>query len=89
MKNNGKENHGAETASENIVGSAERAQYEVFRNGSLPRETIDKWVRNDLTAIMSFCHTVMHSPDVWNALVDALYAKYQSLHTKEENNDKS
>lgn len=61
----------------------EKAQYEIFRNGELSRETIGKWVRNDLTSIGSFIHGTLNDATIFNALVDAYYFRYQKLHGKE------
>lgn len=60
----------------------ERAQYEVFRNGELPRETLAKWLRNDLQSVSSLVNGCLQEPTVFEALVDAYYKKYQALHTK-------
>lgn len=58
----------------------EKAQYEVFKNGSLSRETIDKWIRNDLGAIASFVHGVMTDDKIFEALSLAYYERYKKLH---------
>lgn len=60
----------------------EKAQYEVFRNGELPRETIEQWVTNDLRTIMSFISSVLNEKEVKDALVDAFYQKYLKYHQK-------
>lgn len=63
-----------------FLTTAEKAQYEVFQNGALPRDTIEKWIRNDLTAVMSFVHGILNDPDIFPAVVDLYFKKYQALH---------
>lgn len=86
-------NNGSKVATENGAGefftAEEKAQFEVFRNGKLDRETIGRWVRNDLTAIMSFVHGTLKDDTIFNALVDAYFFRYQKLHETKLENDKS
>lgn len=91
---NEQENNGAEDSAEtevhpgiegttngqNLVTTEEKAQYEVFRNGDLPRETISGWITNDLKAIMSFVHGCLNDPQIREPLIDAYYARYKKLH---------
>lgn len=63
-----------------FLTTAEKAQYEVFNNGGLPKETIEKWIRNDLTAVLSFVHGILNDPDIFPAVVDLYFKKYQALH---------
>lgn len=80
-KTNGAENSAEVRESEKLgFTTEEKAQYEVFRNGNLPRETVHEWVNNDLKAIMSFVSGVLRDPDLNDALVDAFYLKYKKLH---------
>lgn len=83
--------NGAKSAPQAIVGTDEKAQYEVFRNGDLPRETIKEWIGNDLKAILSFVSGVLRDPEIMEPLVDAYYARYKKLHAPKppENVEKS
>lgn len=89
---NEQKNNGAKVIAQNEVpesgnvgwSSEEKAQYEVFRNGKLPRETISGWIDNDLRAIMSFVSGVLNDPELHDALVEAYYKKYQKLHANKE-----
>lgn len=65
---------------ERFVTTDEKAQYEVFTNGTLPRETISKWIRNDLTAVLSFVHGILNDEKIFGALTDAYYERYRQLH---------
>lgn len=76
MNNVKEKNNGAALSTE------EAAQYEVFKNGSISRETVDKWVRNDLTAIMSFLQVAWSDELVFRSIADAFYARYEKLHAK-------
>lgn len=58
----------------------EKAQYEVFKNGDLPRETIAKWTKQDLSAIRAFVHIITSNENVMEALVNGLYNNYKKLH---------
>lgn len=58
----------------------EKAQYEVYRNGNLSRETIAGWIKNDLSAVSSFVHGCISDKTIFDALVDAFYARYKKLH---------
>lgn len=64
----------------NVFTTDEKAQYEVFKNGHLPKETIEKWIKNDLNAIVSFAHGVMNDQHIFQALVSAYYQRYLALH---------
>lgn len=72
---------------EAFVTTAEKAQYEVFLNGALPKETIEKWIRQDLNAIASFVHGILNDPDIFPAVVDLYYKKYQALHTNDKDHE--
>lgn len=76
QKNNGAKN----TPKNQPIGTDEKAQYEVFRNGNLPRETIREWIGNDLKSIQSFVHGCLNDPDIFDAIVDAYYKRYSQLH---------
>lgn len=90
MVNEKKKEFSAEASAEgSFFTSEEKAQFEVFRNGKLSRETIEKWVRNDLTAVMSFIHGTLKDESIFKALVDAYYYRYQKLHENGDLNDKS
>lgn len=65
---------------ESFITTEEKAQYEVFKNGNLPRETIERWLRNDMSAILSFVHGMMNDEDIWPGVVDKYYEKYKKLH---------
>lgn len=83
---NGKENDGAKSAPKNSsgpVGIDETAQFEVFRNGNIPKERLREYIVNDVKAIMSFCHAVINDPDVLGSLTDGFYKRYEALHRKE------
>lgn len=88
---NEKENVSAKAEAETgpFFTTEEKAQFEVFRNGKLSRETIEKWVRNDLTAVMSFIHGTLKDESIFKALVDAYYYRYQRLHENSKLNDES
>lgn len=81
-KTNAKKNNGPALNGqrERFITSEEKAQYEVFKNGNLPKETIEKWIRNDLQAIMSFVHGCLKDERIFAALVDSYYSRYKSLH---------
>lgn len=70
-----------------IFTTAEKAQYEVFKNGGLPKETIEKWIRQDLNAIQSFVHGILNDPEIFPAVVDLYYKKYQALHTNDKDHE--
>lgn len=80
------ENNGAKAApkkSDNApVSTDEKAQYEVFRNGELPRDQIAEWINNDLKATLSFISGALNDSEINNALVDAYYNRYKKLHAK-------
>lgn len=87
---NEKENSGAKISAEKKVKAGsefntteEKAQYEVFRNGGLPRDTIAKWISNDLKSVISLVSGCLNDKDVFEAIVDAYYKKYRSLHEGE------
>lgn len=63
----------------------EKAQFEVYRNGSLSRDTIAKWIRNDLGAIASFVHGVMTDEKIFGVLTDAYFERYKKLHEEKSN----
>lgn len=89
----GKENTSATVApkgqKEAFITTEEKAQYEVFKNGNLPRETIEKWIRNDLSAVLSFIHGVLNDKEIFDLLVDKYYEKYTRLHANAKENDVS
>lgn len=60
----------------------EKAQYEVYKNGDLSRATIADWIRNDLQSIASFIHGTLTDETIFNATVDAYYARYKKLHVE-------
>lgn len=62
------------------VTSDEKAQYEVFRNGKIDRETIAKWTRADIQSANALLSACWREESVFQALVDSLFAKYQALH---------
>lgn len=85
MKNE-KENHREKGVAEEqpaISSTVEKAQFEVFTNGSLPRETLEKWIRNDLSAVASFADACLKEPEIMKAVVDVYYNRYVKLHPKE------
>lgn len=84
--NNAKENSSTKTLpkEQRIETTDERAQYEVFRNGDLPRETIEKWIEADLRAIMSLVSGMLNDPEIRGPVVDAYYSRYKKLHTNDE-----
>lgn len=78
---------------DNMFTTDEKAQYEVFKNGNIPRETLANWIENDLRAILSFVHGCLNDKVIKEALIDAYYMRYKALHNqgatgKEECNDK-
>lgn len=79
-----KENNGPKVSgqSEKFVTTAEKAQYEVFANGKLSRETIGKWLGNDLRSIMSLVHGLLNDKEMFDALIDLYYKRYNELHSK-------
>lgn len=64
----------------------EKAQYEVFKNGELPRATLDKWIRTDLESAMSVLHAIRHDDTIFKAVGDAFEARYRKLHSKQNEN---
>lgn len=78
----------AVSQTEAFITTEEKAQYEVFTNGNLPRETIEKWIRNDLSAIQSFVHGCLNDKTVFEAVVDAYYNRYKKLHGPIANEEK-
>lgn len=86
-KNNGTKSQ----AKESLFTTDEKAQYQVFKNGELPKETIAEWIRNDLQAIMSFVHGMLKDEYVFGVLVNAYYERYKALHQLEKDkiNDKA
>lgn len=82
-------NNGAKGTPQALVGTDEKAQYEVFRKGDIPRDTIKEWIGNDLKAILSFVSGVLRDETIMEPLVDAFYEKYKKLHApKPEENVK-
>lgn len=79
-KNNGAKTTPQKGQRESFFTTEEKAQYEVFRNGNLPRETIEKWIRNDLSAVLSFVHGILNDEEIFTVLVDKYYEKYKKLH---------
>lgn len=76
MKN--EKNNGSKVVAQNgPVGIEESAQYEVFRNQDLSRDTVDQWCGNDLESIRALVQIIMDDPIVRGALVDAMYARYK------------
>lgn len=63
-----------------IVTSAEKAQYEVFANGTISKERIGEMIDNDLKAVLSFAHGLLRDKEIHDALVDAYYKRYLGLH---------
>lgn len=86
MKHEKQENDGAKvspkTAGE-LFTTAEKAQYEVFKNGTLPRETIQKWVTADLRAIQSLVYGILNDEVLKEAVAEHYYKIYQKLHPNE------
>lgn len=76
---------------ESFLTTEEKAQYEVFKNGKLPRETIEQWIKNDFNTIRSFIHGCMSDPVIFQKIVDVFFERYQKLHEAEKEvfNDKS
>lgn len=74
-------------AKENLFTTDEKAQYEVFKNGNLPRDTIQRWIENDLGAIISFAHGILKDERVKKTLVDAYYERYTALHANAKDNE--
>lgn len=70
-----------------FITTEEKAQYEVFRNGELPKQTIEKWIRNDLGAIMSFVQGCLTDPTIFRAVADAYYERYKKLHEDQKTNE--
>lgn len=67
-----------------FITSEEKAQYEVFRNGDLPKETIEQWITNDLMAVKSFVSGILEDKTIFNALTSAYYERYKKLHEGNE-----
>lgn len=85
-KKNEQKNDGPKVSGqdERFITAAEKAQYEVFANGNLPRETIHKWIGNDLRAIQSFVHGVLNEPTIMEAVVNAYYDRYKKMHNENQ-----
>lgn len=81
-------NSSATVSAEKFITTEEKAQYEIFRNGSLPRETIEKWIRADIAAIRSLLDGIWRDEKIFGAIVDQYYARYQELHTKPQEDGK-
>lgn len=80
----GKKNNGPETPSENgPVGLKENADFEVFRNGELPKETIAKWLANDLKAVLSLVSGILKDAELNSLIVDYYYGQYKKMHEKD------
>lgn len=98
MNNVKEKNNGSKVGSQ-VKGewsTEAKAQYEVYRNGNLSRDTIAQWIRNDLSAVISFSHGCLDDKLIFDALVNAFYARYEKLHgekhdevVKAMENDKS
>lgn len=86
-KENSRQETIAEKSRERFVTTDEKAQFEVFANGNLPRETIARWIKNDLSAVLSFVHGVLRDEKIFNALVDAYFERYKVMH-EEKKDDK-
>lgn len=69
---------------ESFVTTAEKAQYEVFTRGTLPRETIEKWIVNDMRSAQSLIHGILSDEECLKVIVDHYYKVYKGLHTKKE-----
>lgn len=67
----------------------EKAQYEVFSNGSLKRATLEKWIRIDIESAMSFLHAARTDDMIFKAVCDAFEKRYQKLHAKQNEDDTS
>lgn len=88
MTTNEKENTSPKVKTEKpYFTTEEKAQYEVFRNGSLPKETIEKWIRNDLNAVLSFVHGCLSDAAIFDALAGAYYERYKNLHAEKIDKD--
>lgn len=87
-KNSGQETL-AEKGKERFVTAEEKAQYEVFANGTISREQIGNMIDNDLRAVISFAHGMLRDKEVHDAVVDVYFKRYQALHlSKKENGNK-
>lgn len=93
MDNEKKNHSGKDSAKkQSVFTTAEKAQYEVFRNGSITKAQLEEWLRNDIKSIRAFCYTVEHDPRIWEVFVDVHYERYQALHQNGQEavtNDKS
>lgn len=76
-KNESQENNGTEN---NAFTTAEKAQYQIFQKGDLPKEQLEQWIRNDLRAIQSFVHGCLNDPEIFEAVSNAYYKRYKALH---------
>lgn len=79
MKNEQKNNGATAETQRRLTSTAEKAQYEVFRNGKVPRERIAEWLERDLDSIRSLVYELRFNADLKEALVDVYYARYQEL----------
>lgn len=75
------------TKGESIITTAEKAQYEVFSNGTIPREKIEKWIKNDLRSVASLVHGILSDEALMVKVVDHYYSAYQRLHLKDKENE--
>ena len=91
--NEKEKNNGATTSPENApvhkewvepTTTEEKAQYQVFARGDLPKDQLREWINNDLRAVMSCISTLLTDKEDNSSLVDAFYARYQKLHPKTE-----
>lgn len=91
MEKDEKAINGKETKAEKrgTFTTEEKAQYEVFANGNLPRETLDKWIRNDINSAMSLLHASLTDETIFKALGDAFEARYRKLHEQKVDDDHS
>lgn len=89
-----KKNSGQETLAQKVdrrngerpVTAHEKAQYEVFANGDISKERIGEMIDNDLKAIMSFAHGMLHDKELRVAVVDIYYKRYKALHDNNKAN---
>lgn len=58
----------------------DKIDYEVFKNGSISKETIKEWLKKDIQGVYVLLSEMLYSPEVIDALVEVFYQRYLKMH---------
>jgi len=70
--------------SNSVPTPGQKAQFAVFKDGSLTREQIAEWLQKDIQGIYVLLAEILGTPEVLDALVNVMYTRYVAHHESEK-----